>query len=134
MTRSELSTSSEWFVPRHRYYELKHFCLQYSIWKEAYDSLTALGSTSKIDVFKHYGVSDPTSKVAEQALMFRDRMKIVEQSALEADPVIGPYIFQAVTEGISYDILKVQTNIPCCKDVYYDLYHKFFYILSKKRR
>ena len=40
----------------------------------------------------------------------------------------------AVTEGISYDHLKARLNIPCCKDVYYELYRRFFWILSQVRK
>ena len=36
--------------------------------------------------------------------------------------------------GISYDHLKARTGIPCCKDVYYDLYRRFFWLLSKERQ
>lgn len=32
--RPELSKSSKYWIDRHRYYELKHFCLQYPIWKK----------------------------------------------------------------------------------------------------
>lgn len=31
--RPELSNKSPYWIERHRYYELKHFCLQYPIWK-----------------------------------------------------------------------------------------------------
>lgn len=29
----EVSKKSEFWIPQHRYYELKHFCLQYRFWK-----------------------------------------------------------------------------------------------------
>lgn len=32
----ELSKKNTYWIEKHRYYELKHFCLQYPIWKEAY--------------------------------------------------------------------------------------------------
>lgn len=31
--RPELSEKNPYWIERHRYYELKHFCLQYPIWK-----------------------------------------------------------------------------------------------------
>ena len=37
--RSELSKKNKYWIERHRYYELKHFCLQYPIWKKAYAAL-----------------------------------------------------------------------------------------------
>ncbi len=35
--RPELSDKNKYWIDRHRYYELKHFCMQYDIWKQAYD-------------------------------------------------------------------------------------------------
>lgn len=32
--RPELSEKNPYWIERHRYYELKHFCLQYPIWKK----------------------------------------------------------------------------------------------------
>ena len=32
--RPELSKNNEYWIPRQRFYELKHFCLQYPSWKK----------------------------------------------------------------------------------------------------
>lgn len=40
--RSEISKKNPYYINKHRYYELKHYCLQYYIWKEAADSLLEL--------------------------------------------------------------------------------------------
>lgn len=37
--RAELSEKNPYWIEKHRYYELKHFCLQYPIWKKAYTTL-----------------------------------------------------------------------------------------------
>ena len=34
MEKPELSKKSKYWIPRHRYYELKHFCLQYPEWEK----------------------------------------------------------------------------------------------------
>jgi len=44
--RPEVSDKSEYWVERHRYYELKHFCLQYPIWKKAYEALDGYSTRS----------------------------------------------------------------------------------------
>lgn len=31
--RAEVSESNPYWIEKHRYYELKHFCLQYPTWK-----------------------------------------------------------------------------------------------------
>ena len=38
----ELSPKSRYWIDRHRYYELKHFCLQYPLWIRARASLDGL--------------------------------------------------------------------------------------------
>lgn len=48
-------------------------------------------------------------------------------------PVYDPYILRGVTEGLSYNALKMQYAIPCCREVYYNLYRRFFWLLSKER-
>ena len=70
----------------------------------------------------------------DERLYYADRMKMVEQVAKETDEELSCYILEAITEGISYDHLKARTGIPCCKDVYYDLYRRFFWLLSKERQ
>ena len=50
--RAELSEKNPYWIEKHRYYELKHFCLQYPIWKKAYSAL---------DSFKDYEFSNKCS-------------------------------------------------------------------------
>ena len=83
--RPEITTKSDYQISKHRYYELKHFCLQYIEWKAEYTELNT-------------------------------------------------YVLKAVTEGLSYDILKARFNIPCCRNVYYDIYRRFFWLLDKSRK
>ena len=32
--RPEIDRQSRWYISKHRYYELKHFCLQYHEWRD----------------------------------------------------------------------------------------------------
>ena len=34
-TRNEISVKNKYYISKHRYLELKHFCLQYPEWKRA---------------------------------------------------------------------------------------------------
>lgn len=45
----------------------------------------------------------------------------------------APYIFMAVTEGKTYTQLQMTYAIPCGKDMFYDRYRKFYWLLSKER-
>ena len=133
--RPELSEKNPYWIEKHRYYELKHFCLQYPIWKKAYLALDGLAKRpSYLVLFSgQRDLSDPTAKCAEARIFYSNRMELVESVAEETDVVLGTYILQAVTSGISYDCLKARLDIPCCKDVYYDLYRRFFWLLNKER-
>ena len=133
--RPELSEKNPYWIEKHRYYELKHFCLQYPIWKKAYLALNGLSKrpTDLVLFSSQQHLGDPTAKCAEARIFYSDRMELVKLVAEETDAVLGSYILQAVTNGISYDCLKARLDIPCCKDVYYDLYRRFFWLLNKKR-
>ena len=139
--RPEVSEKNQWWIERHRYYELKHFCLQYPIWKKAYAALDGLSNRpydlAKFAKKKHRYYdpdADPTVRCAEARAFYSERMKMVEQTAIKADAELASYIIKGVTEGLSYDSLLAQYQIPCCKDTYYERYRRFFYLLNKERQ
>lgn len=82
--RPELSEKNPYWIERHRYYELKHFCLQYPIWKKAYAALDGLSRRpSDMEIFsKNRTAGDPTARCAEARSHYLDRMKMVEQTQL----------------------------------------------------
>lgn len=133
--RPELSIKNKYWVEKHRYYELKHFCLQYPNWRRAYSELDGLrGQSFDPVIFSNANTpSDPTSRLAEERLMYIDNMKLVEQAAIAADGDLANYILKAVTEELSYNHLKSKLGIPCSKDTYYDRYRRFFWLLDKTR-
>lgn len=133
--RPELSTKNKYWIDKHRYYELKHFCLQYLNWKRIYHDLDGLVGKSfkQSDFFKSHTPSDPTSRIAEERLLYLDRMKLIEQTALATDSDLANYILKGVTEELSYNYLKSKLNIPCGRDTYYDRYRRFFWLLDKSR-
>jgi len=134
--RPELSEKNKYWIEKHRYYELKHLCLQYPIWKKAHAALDNLSRMpyNLLIASKTNEITDPTAKCAEARLYYSDRMKMIESVAEETDYELSSYILMAVTEGISYDYLKARLKIPCCKDTYYELYRRFFWLLNKARK
>lgn len=135
MLRPELSKSNKYYIDRHRHYELKHFCLQYPEWKKEYMSYANVGpGLSKFeDLYFSNKKSDPTLESVLKREYYRERMEIVEDAAVEADEYLYEYILRGVTEGLSYTYLRTILQIPCSKDIYYDRYRRFFWILNKKR-
>ena len=64
--RPEVSRKNRYWISKPRYYELKHFCLQYPGWKKAYADLVEYGvAVSNIsNEFRNHDISDPTAKIA----------------------------------------------------------------------
>lgn len=132
--RSEVSKKNIYWIERHRYYELKHFCLQYPLWKKAYSEIDGLCRQHSDTIKTTSPETSPTEKLAEDMLYYSERMDMVERAAYEADATLANYILKAVTKGYSYEYLKSKLEIPCCREVYYQLYRKFFWILNVARK
>ena len=133
--RPELSLKNKYHIDKHRHYELKHFCLQYPTWKRVYaeidESVVTTTSFNRMPSINLPG--DPTAKRAVAKARLVERIKMIENIAHEADEYLYDYILKAVTEGLSYTYLKSRLDIPCGKDMYYDRYRRFFWLLNKAR-
>lgn len=133
--RAELSQKNKYWISKHRYYELKHFCLQYPDWKKAYSDLCntdiplSMAETTPTDILP----GDPATKRATMQTIYLRKIRLIEDTALKADKCLYEYIVKGVTEGRSYTYLKTVLDIPCGKDMYYDRYRKFFWLLSDRR-
>ena len=133
-TRNEISIKNKYYISKHRYLELKHFCLQYPEWKQALryienlppsKSIVEAGDTSSGGYF--------LEKTAGIRIELTRRLELIERVAAETDSYLGPFIFKSVTQGRSYEYLHVQNGMACCKDMFYDRYHKFFWLLDQAR-
>lgn len=131
--RSEVSKKNKYWIDRHRHYELKHFCLQYPNWKKFYEDAIYISATSTDVPAKTNEPSDPTSKQGIRRTYYSERIELVEKVAREADENLHCYILKAVTEDLSYTYLKAVMDVPCGRDMYYDRYRRFFWLLDKAR-
>ena len=133
--RPMISEKSKYYIDKHRHYELKHFCLQYPTWKKAYaefnDPSIPLSMIDKMPTSNIPG--DPTAKRAMMRAHYSEKIELIEKAAKEADRYLYDYILRGVTEQLSYTYLKSKLDIPCSKDMYYDRYRRFFWILSEAR-
>ena len=121
-------------ISKHRFRELYYFCLQYQEWldelKYKTDDVSSVGITN---MPTSHSTNSNVERLALRRVQLEEKCKILEQTAIEADPELYQYILKAVTnEGISYNYLKMVMNIPCCKNVWYDRRRKFYYLLSQK--
>lgn len=135
LIRPEISMKNKYYIDKHRHYELKHFCLQYPLWKKAYSELDDM--TVSLAVMDGVQTSntpgDPTAKRALLKRYYMERIELIESVAKKTDAYLYNYIIKAVTEGVSYTQLKMMMSIPCGKDMYYDRYRRFFWLLSQER-
>ena len=131
--RPKISEKNRYWIEKHRYYELKHFCLQYSSWKKTYLALDGLSKKSSEMIISTNTPGDPTAKCAIAKEYYSNRIQMIEQAAIGADAELYSYILKGVTEGLSYTHLKANLDIPCSKDTYYDRYRRFFWLLHNTR-
>ena len=133
--RPDISEKNKYYIDKHRYYELKHFCLQYKEWKKAYELCndSIIFTTSIANGPSSNTPSDLTAKYAIRKAEYAEKIHMIEKAAMEADEFLYKYILKAVTEGLAYTYLKSVMEIPCGKDMYYDRYRRFFWLLSESR-
>lgn len=53
------------------------------------------------------------------------RMSYVNNALSSIDPSIAKYLKIGVTEGVTYDILRIK-GCPCCRDLYYEAYEMYY--------
>lgn len=132
--RAELSSKNKYWISKHRYYELKHFCLQYPSWIKAYSAIQDICALNLSNIKTSTNdIVDPTGKCAVAKLYYVERIDMIRKVAVQTDPELYMYILRAVTEELSFTYLKTKLEIPCGKDTYYDRYRKFFWLLSQER-
>ena len=72
--RPELSEKNPYWIERHRYYELKHFCLQYPIWKKAYAALDGLSRRpADMEIFSRNRTTGDCDRCGTIQLYFKRR-------------------------------------------------------------
>lgn len=129
--RPELSEHSKYHISRHRYYELRHFCMQYPEWMEKVSGMDMIWNSRLNTLHAHSAISDPTSKTAIERERYLNNMHLIEKACMDTDKELSNYIFKAVTKGTSFVELSTLYEMPCGKDMYYDRFRKFFWVLDK---
>lgn len=133
--KPELSRKNPYYLPKHRYLELKNFCFQYNDWKRALARLDGwrtresdMGGIVKTNV-----PSDPTAREAMLRAYYSQHIELIDRCIAKLEPALQTYILKGVTEGLSYGDLRVR-GCPCGSQMYYDFYRKFFWLLSIERQ
>lgn len=132
--RPELSKKNPYWIPKEKYYELLYFSRQYNTMRqEKRDLLRTYPSIGTSEYVMTSDISDPVIKAAVRAEELSAKMKLIEDTVMEAGPDIYKWLLIGVTTDYSYNYLAKKLSMPAGKDLYYDRYRKYFYYLSKKR-
>lgn len=131
--RNELSKKNKYYIGKHRYLELKHFCLQYPEWKREYYALDRFIRSVTTRNIVDGSPTDHTGDLAAKRADLASKCTLIENTAQIASEELSDYILKAVTEDVSFTKLKTLYDIPCERDMYYDRYRRFFWLLSASR-
>ena len=131
--RPETSKKNEYYISKHRQYELKHFVMQYPEWEERIKELDGLVKVPRTDADKvNLGsVSDKTGDTAVLRELHSRNIDMVVAAAEQTHPIFGIQIAKNIICGVSY--CDWSDGKYMSRDEYYKLYRKFFYILDKLR-
>lgn len=126
--RPEVSKKSEYWLPKQRYFELKHFCMQYRDWKRALNAIDGYSQDSFGPV-----KFDPTEHAVECRDRYLRKIEMVDRCLELTDPVLKPYLQLCICDGRTYEQQSAIDILPCGKDKFYKLYRKFFWLLNDIR-
>lgn len=130
----DLSLSKEFNISRHRYRELKEFCLQYEEKKEELRQLYSISSVSPDVVVMGGEPGKPTERKAMRTLKLKNDIDLIDKALSDtcgADVGIIPLLKKNVTEGVGFDRLGY---VPCSIRNFYQFRRKFFFLLDKEKK
>ena len=90
--KPELSKKSPFYITKHRYYELKNFCLQYPDWKKALEQVNGWESNSH-EVSGIVRGTLPESSTERQAIIrayYSTHIDIIDHCVAKLEPTIAP--------------------------------------------
>ena len=129
--KNELSEKSHYWLPKHRYLELKHFCLQYPDWRKRLNEINDISAHNIVTAVSDH-ISNETERIALERTVLQSKISLVEKTAMETSDSLWIFVLKGVTEdGATYTYLKNMLDIPCGRNMYYEMYRKFYWLLSR---
>lgn len=113
-----------------KFRELKYFCMQYEEKKQQVRDFLGLSAVDYSRPRVQSGVAtSPVEAAAIKVAKLDSDIKLIEDTAREADPGICSWLLKSVTEGIAYEFL----DVPRGRRQFYEARRRFFYLLAQKR-
>ena len=134
--RPVVSKKNNYHISKHRYYELKHYCLQYDEWIDELRGLNDGVKSSSVITLEDSQIAnndDPVLDVVTKKSELKEKIDMIINCAKKADKELWSYIVNAVTKDLSFTELKMLYSIPRGKNQYYESYRRFFFILSQEK-
>lgn len=125
-------TWDDYGISKHRYQELKAFCLQYEEKKNKIRY--GLSSVQNDGTPAGGGVGRPTERQAIDNEQYKKDCLMIEEAAVRANPGIWKYILKSVTLGLPYEFIEYDEElgrIPMCRRDFYGTRKKFYAILNE---
>ena len=102
--KTSLSKKNLYWVSKHRFLELYHFCLQYNEFKKEIADTLYLPDDPGFDL---------TGEVAVKLERLRRNVELIETCCKDSDKALWHFLLLGVTEGYSYETLRSRFHIPC---------------------
>ncbi len=125
-------TWEDYGISRHRYEELRAFCLQYEE-KKREIAKGAAGFCSHAAVSGR-GTENPAKGAALRRRRHQKDLEMIEEAARAACPEIGAYMVKSVTKDLSYPFLEYDLElgrIPMGKTDFYARRKLFYHFLDR---
>lgn len=129
--RPEISKKGRYYVSKERYYELKHFCLQYREWLTELEEIGYLPELEMKEIHTT-SIAKSVEIIAERRIRLTNRIHILNEAVRELNDPIGCFIFDSVTTGRAFPYYEAN-ELVYGRDYWYERYRKFFYILDNLR-
>lgn len=125
-------TWDDYGISRHRYQELKAFCLQYD---EKKSKISRSLSAVNYDGMPHAeGSGSGLEGQAIRNVILRKDIEMIEQAAIAANADLYPYIIKSVTNDLSYPFVEYDEalgRIPVGINEFYGYRRLFYHFLDK---
>lgn len=125
-------TWEDYGISKHRYEELRAFCLQYEEKKSKIKR--GISGISYNATQGGSGTRSPTERAAIRNSIYQKDCEMIEQAAIAASPEIHPYIIKSVAEDLSYPFVEYDDQLgkmPMGKTEFYARRKLFYHYLDR---